>query len=122
MVVINFILEPKNGNGDYPRTVEKIISFSSSVSGYVKYKDNFLKIFDSLIKKIDSNYNRIDLSLEVLDDRLSKIGKLLFRSSYRTIEDLRIKLTKVTDKNFSSRLGIWRRNLKREFKLKNNYF
>ena len=115
VVVISFSLDLKNINGEVVKTLEEIKGFSSNPPGYMDYKDNFVKIFDSLIQKIDIDFYQIDMTAEIINGKLSRAGRLLFRSGYRTAKDLQKKLGKIAQADFPSLWGIWRKNIRREF-------
>ena len=91
-VVISFSLNLKNINGEIVETFEEIKGFNSDPPGYMDYKNNFVKIFDSLICKIDRDFYQTDMTAEIMNGKLSKAGRLLFRSGYRTAKDLQKKL------------------------------
>ena len=93
-VVISFSLDLKNRNGEVVKTFEEIKGFSSDTQGYMDYKNNFVKIFDSLICKIDIDFYQIDITAEIMNGKLSRAGRLLFRSGYRTAKDLQKNLVK----------------------------
>ena len=114
-VVISFSLNLKNRNGEVVETFEEIKGFSSDPPGYMDYKNNFVKIFDNLICKIDIDFYQIDMTAEIMNGKLSRAGRLLFRGGYRTAKDLQKKLGKIAQADFPSLWGIWRKNIRREF-------
>lgn len=116
--VIKFLLEVKNNNGDVNRIFEEIKDFPRDLQGYLSYKKNFLSLCDSFIKRIDCDFFRLVLSVEIVDDRLSRTGKLLFKNEYATIEELQKGIIKAAESNFPSIWNIWRKNLSREFNIK----
>ena len=114
-VVISFSLDLKNRNGEVVKTFEEIKGFSGDPPGYMDYKDNFVKIFDSLIQKIDIDFYQIDMTAEIINGKIPRAGRLLFRSGYRTAKDLQKKFGKIAQADFPSLWGIWRKNIRREF-------
>ena len=117
-VVIKFLLEVKNNNGDVNRIFEEIKDFPRDLQGYLSYKKYFLSLCDSFIKRIDCDFFRLVLLVETVDDRLSRAGKLLFKNEYATIEELQKGIIKAAESNFPSLWNIWRKNLSREFNIK----
>jgi len=99
-VVISFSLNLKNINGEVVKTFEEIKGFSSDTPGYMDYKNNFVKIFDSLICKIDIDFYQTDMTAEIMNGKLSRAGRLLFRGGYRTAKDLQKKLGKIARQIF----------------------